>query len=43
MLLFAIIYLVVWPPKVLEERMMARDVNMVSRSEVMKTAAVRRV
>jgi hypothetical protein len=43
MLLFAIVYLVVWPPKVFEERMVTRDISMISRTEVRKNEPFRHV
>jgi hypothetical protein len=43
MLLFAIVYLVVWAPKVFEESMVARDISMVSRKEVRKNEPFRHV
>jgi len=42
MLLFAIVYLVVWPPKVFEQSMITRNISMVSHSEVRKTEPLRR-
>jgi hypothetical protein len=43
MLLFAITYLVVWPPKVFDEATIPRDVNMFSRTEALKTGPIRQV
>jgi hypothetical protein len=36
MLLFVIIYVVAWAPKVFDEGMVSRDIGMVSRAEALK-------